>query len=133
MQTKRPPNELAVITHAKALCNYVFAVTEKSPKRFRFSLVSRLQNLGLDVVEHLFRANETFVAIGDAEAAAVRLRLQHQASTSLKMMLYVSEMAHEQGCLTMKQYEQISKQGCDIGNMIGGWINSDKKRFGRTA
>lgn len=133
MSTKRPASELAVITHAKQLCSYVFTVTEKSPKRFRFTLVSRMQNLGLDVVENLFLANETFVASNDCDAAADRLKLQHRASTSLKMMMYVSEMAQEQGCLTMKQYEQIAKQGFDIGNMIGGWINSDKKRFGHTA
>lgn len=133
MQKNRPASELAVITRAKQLCSYVFTVTEKSPKRFRFSLVTRLQNLGLDVVEQLFRANETFVAPGDIDAAKARLKLQHRASTSLKMMLYVSEMAQEQGCLTMKQYEQIAGQGFEIGNMIGGWINSDKKRFGHMA
>lgn len=129
MPTKRTSSELVVITRAKRLCSYVFTVTEKSPKRFRFSLVSRMQNLALDVVEQLFRANETFVPAGDAEATTIRLKLQHQASTSLKMLSYVAEMAQEQGCLTMRQYEQISRQGFDVGNLIGGWINSDKKRF----
>lgn len=33
-------------------------VTHKSPKEFRFSFVSRLQNLVLDVVENIIRANE---------------------------------------------------------------------------
>ncbi len=53
-------SELAVITKAKDLCSYVMTVTEKSPKRFRFTLTSRLQNYALDVIENLFMANETF-------------------------------------------------------------------------
>lgn len=40
-------------------------VTDKSPKRFRFTLVSRLQNYALDVIENLIMANETFVGAGD--------------------------------------------------------------------
>lgn len=126
----RPPSDLAVITKTKQLCLYVMQVTEKSPKRFRFTFVSRMQNLALDVVEDLFRANETFVSKGDETALARRLELQHEASTSLKMLVYVAEMAMGQDCITGKQYEQISKQSFDVGNLIGGWINSDKKRSG---
>lgn len=29
--------ELAVITKAKDLCNYIITVTDKSPKKFRFT------------------------------------------------------------------------------------------------
>lgn len=106
-------SDLAVITRAKRLCSYVMTVTQKSPKAFRFTFVSRLQNLALDVVECLFRANETFVTAGDSAATSRRLELQHQASTSLKMLVYIAEMAAQQGCLLMKQYEQISAQALD--------------------
>ena len=44
-------SELLVITKAKDLCSYIMTITEKSPKRFRFTLVSRLQNYGLDIWE----------------------------------------------------------------------------------
>ena len=127
--TRRPASDLAVLVQAKALCAYVMQVTQKSPKAYRFTFVSRLQNLALDVVENLFRANEVFVCPGDTEALATRLGLQHEASTSLKMLVYVTEMAMTQGCVLMKQYEQVSRQAFDVGNLIGGWINSDRKRF----
>jgi hypothetical protein len=130
MQSGRPPSDLAVITRAKALCSYVMQVTQKSPKAFRFTFTSRLQNLSLDVVEQLFRANEVFLRAGDAQSLARRSALQHEASTSLKMLVYVAEMAAAQGCLLLKQYEEVSKQAFEVGNLIGGWINSDKKRFG---
>jgi len=54
-------SELTVITRAKELCEYIMTVTQKSPKQFRFTFVSRLQNLSLDVIEKLYRANDTFV------------------------------------------------------------------------
>ena len=127
----RPPSELAVISRAKQLCSYVMDATQKSPKAFRFTFVTRMQNLALDVVEQLFRANEVFVAADDAMALDCRRGYQHEASVSLKMLVYVAEMAAAQGALTMKQFEQISKQALDVGNLIGGWINSDKKRFAK--
>ena len=37
--------EMAVFTHAKKLSEYIFVITEKSPKKLRWSIVSRLQNI----------------------------------------------------------------------------------------
>lgn len=123
-------SELAVITKAKDLCSYVMTVTEKSPKRFRFTLTSRLQNYALDVIENLFMANETFVAAGDPRAAAMRLSYQRKAMSTLKLLSYVSELAMRQGCILPKQYELIARQIYDAENMLGAWMNSDRRRFG---
>ena len=38
-------NELTVIMKAKDLCTYIVTITQKSPRQFRFTFVSRLQNL----------------------------------------------------------------------------------------
>ena len=54
-------SELTVITKAKDLCSYVMTVTQKSPKQFRLTFTSRLQNLLLDVIGALHRANDTFL------------------------------------------------------------------------
>lgn len=53
-------SELVVITKAKDLCSYVLTVTQRSPKQFRFTFTSRLQNLCMDVLESLYRANEIY-------------------------------------------------------------------------
>ena len=59
----QPPqqSEMAVFTRAKELSKAVFVVTQDAPKKFRFSLVSRLQDISLAVVGHLYRANEIFI------------------------------------------------------------------------
>ena len=73
--------ELSVITKAKELCSYVMTVTEKSPKRFRFTLVSRMQNYALDVIEDLYIANEIFVPLGRRDQAH-----QQKAQTGLRLL-----------------------------------------------
>lgn len=44
-------DDLYVMTVVKDLTKYIITVTEKSPKKFRFTLVTRLQNKALDAVD----------------------------------------------------------------------------------
>ena len=122
-------SELTVITKVKDLCSYIMTVTQKSPKQFRFTFVSRLQNLSLSVVENLFRANEVYVAKGDVEARRERLAFQRSAMTELKLLGYIALLSLEQGCILSKQYEQISRQLTDCQNLLGAWMNSDRRRL----
>lgn len=122
-------SELSVITIAKDLCSYVMTVTQRSPKHFRYTFVSRLQNLSLDIIEHLYRANDLFISKNDVRNNEKRLEFQHQAMTELKLLAYFSLLAMEQKCILSKQYEQIARQTSDCRNMLGAWITSDKKRL----
>ena len=106
--TGKQESELTVVTKAKELCSYVMLITQKSPKHFRLTFVTRMQNLALDVIEALYRANDTFVAGRNQEALRQRLEHQHKAITSLKLLAYISYLVFEQGCILAKQYEQIS-------------------------
>jgi len=111
------------------LCSYVFTVTQKSPKHFRFTFVSRLQNLALDVVENLFRANDIFVSAEDLTAQKKRLEFQRLAMTDLKLLGYIALLSMEQKCILAKQYEQIAMQLSDCENLLKAWISSDRKRL----
>ena len=122
-------SELAVITKSKDLCSYVMTITQRSPKQVRFTFVSRMQNLSLDVIEYLYRANDTFITKGDTAAWRQRLEFQHKAMTSLKLLSYFSLLALENKCIIQKQFEQISRQSVECMNLLGGWINSDKRRL----
>ena len=126
---ERKQSELTVITKAKDLCAYIMTVTQRSPKQFRFTFVSRLQNLALSVIENLFRANDVFVSRQDVIAQKERLGYQRAAMTDLKLLGYISLLAAEQGCILLKQYEQISRQITDCQNLLGAWMNSDRKRL----
>ena len=124
MITKKQ-SELTVVMKAKELCSYIMTVTQKSPKQFRFTFVTRLQNLALDVIERIYRANEEHLVNG----AKQRIEFQRNALTDLKLLAYIAELAMTQGCLLPKQFEEIAKLTTDCQHLLGAWINSDKKRI----
>lgn len=126
---KGKQSELTIITKAKDLCSYVMTVTQKSPKQFRFTFVSRLQNLSISVIENLFRANDVFATKSDVGTQKERLSFQRNAMTDLKVLGYVALLSREQGCILPKQYEQISRQIADCQNLLGAWMNSDRRRL----
>lgn len=130
MGTNSQAGELVVITKTKDLCSYVFTVTDKSPKRFRFTLVSRLQMYALDTMENLFRANEVYIGNRQKEKAEERLNYQHNALTSLKLLGYMAQLSMEQQCILPKQYEIMTRKISDCQKLTGAWITSDRKRFG---
>lgn len=121
-------SELIVIVKAKELASYVITITEKSPKRFRFTLVSRLQNYSMDIIEELYFANEVFLK--DVEAAELRLKHQRKALTNCRLLSYIAQLSMEQKCILPKQYEQITRRIYDVQNMLGAWMKSDRKRTG---
>ena len=130
MSDRKQQSELSVITKAKDLCSYVFTVTAKSPKRFRFTLVAKLQTYSLAVIENLFLANEVYLGSRLKANAEKRLAYQRRALTSLKLLGYMAQLAMEQQCILPKQYEVMTRKIYDCQNMTGAWINSDRKRFG---
>lgn len=75
------------------------------------------------------RANDVFVRKGELLGMEKRLDLQRQAMTDLKLLGYISMLSMEQGCILAKQYEQIARQVTDCQNLLGAWMNSDRKRL----
>lgn len=114
-------SNLYVFTKAKDLANYIITVTEKSPKKYRFTLVVRIQNYILDAIESIYLANES----RDIEE---RLRYQDKAKTTLSMLDYFCQIAMEQGCIDFHQYEQISKQQAECLLYLGKWKASAIKQ-----
>ena len=121
-------SELSIVTKTKDLANYIITVTEKSPKKFRYVFVGRMQNLALDVIENVYMANDMKLSRDSKVAYKQRISYQHMALTKLKILSYISLIATEQKCILFKQYEIISKLSADCQNMIGAWIISDRKR-----
>lgn len=127
---RKKESELSVIVKAKDLVGYIFIVTDKSPKKFRFTFVSRLQNLSLHIVENLYRANMVYVQNGtDAIHITKRKEYQKDAYVDLKLLGYIALIAREQGCILPKQYEQISIQSTEVTRLLIAWSRSDQNRY----
>ena len=121
MATKK--SDLYVITKVKELTKYVINVTEKSPKKFRFTLVTRLQNYCLDSLEQIVLAN--MLPLADKR----RLERQKSAGRGLELLGYFAMICMECECLLPKQFENISKLQAESLMFLGKWISSDKKRL----
>lgn len=121
--------ELFVISKAKDMGNYIYTITDKSPKKFRFTLVSKLQNLSIDIIENLYRANCVYIRNEKDEQRIIkRQSYQKEAYVSLKMLTYFAWMAREQQCILPKQYEQIAKQVSEVNQLLVAWAKSDQKK-----
>ncbi len=114
-------NELFVMTKTKDLAKYIITITEKSPKKFRFTLIVRLQNYILDAIETIYLANME-------KDISRRLELQYKAKGLLSMLDYFAQLAFEQECILFKQYEQISKMQAESLYYLGKWIASTTKQ-----
>lgn len=115
-------SDLYVVTKVKELTKYVITVTEKSPKKFRFTLVTRLQNYCLDALENIVTAN--MLMAGSNE----RFSLQQEAGRKLEILGYFAMVCLETGCILPNHFENISKLQAEGLLFLGKWIASDKKR-----
>lgn len=120
----RKKSELSVITNAKKLANYVITITEKSPKKFRYSFVLKLHNLCIDLIENLYLSNS--IKLGDER----RRDYQLKSFTTLKLIDSISLMSYESKCILFKQYELISEKVYDCDRLLKTWVLSDDKRIG---
>lgn len=122
----RADSELMVITKAKDIVSYWMLISENAPKKYRFTLISKMQNTGLDVLEDLILANEA--QLGTRE----RYDYQKQAIAKLKVLDALSMIGKQSRCILPKQYEYLSRLIADGIKLTGAWINSDKKRMKST-
>lgn len=107
-------SKLYVFTKAKDLAKYILTVTEKSPVKFRYSLTIRLHNYILDAIECIYFANKS-------DFGEERTALQKKARNLLSTLDYFSGIAYEQGCILLKQYEQISLQIAETIMYLDKW------------
>lgn len=123
-------NELSIMIKSRKLIEYIFTITEKSPKKFRFTIVSRLQDGSLSIIEHLIRANEIYIKDpSQTESYRKRLNYQREAMIDMKVLGYMAMIAREQECILPRQQEQIAQQLSECRKMLWAWMLSDKKRL----
>lgn len=117
--------ELAVFTHAKKLSEYIFVITEKSPKKLRWSIVSRLQNCSVQIIEDLYRAN--------FERAQSRLEFQKKAAVNLTLLNFFADAAKKMQAINMHQLSVIALNIEETRKLLMGWARSTKKQMEETA
>lgn len=119
--------ELKVILKAKELAKHTLIITSNAnryPKKFRFSLVDKMQNKSLEIYEKLHEANRTDLKHFKRE----RQELQTKAITYCDQLLYYIELSHELNIINEKSMEYWSKMVCDVKHLTIAWRTTDSKR-----
>ncbi len=120
-------NELQVIIKAKELAKHTLVITSNAnryPKKYRFSLVDKMQNKALNIYETLYEANRTDIRDFKRE----RLELQTKALTYCDELLFYIELSYELHIINDKSMEYWSKMVSDIKHMTIAWRTKDRKR-----
>ena len=119
--------ELRVILKAKELAKHTLIITSncnRYPKKYRFSLVDKMQNKALEIYEHLYEANRTDLRLYPKE----RSELQTKAITKCDELLFYIELSMELNIINNKSTEYWSKMVSDIKLMAIAWRTKDKER-----
>ena len=119
--------ELQVIIKAKELAKHTLILTSNAnryPKKYRFSLVDKMQNKCLEIYESLYEANRTDLR----DYKRDRLELQTKAITYCDEMLYYIELSCELNIISSKSMEYWSKMVTDIKHMTISWRTKDRNR-----
>lgn len=120
-------NDLKVILKAKELAEHTLRVTSncnRYPKKYRFSLVDKMQNKSLEIYEYLHEANRTDLR----EYARERSELQTKAITHCDELLFYIELSYKLNIINDKSMGYWSKMVTDIKHMAIAWRSKDKKR-----
>jgi hypothetical protein len=117
-----PPRdrEMAVFTHAKKLSEYIFVITEKSPVKYRWNIVSRLLDTSVEIIEDLYRANY--------ERGEDRVVWQKKAMTALNLLDFYADTAQKKQAITFRQMTIIARQISEVKKLLGGWVRSTKQK-----
>lgn len=120
-------NDLKVIVKAKELAVHSFKLTSNAnryPKKYRHSLVDRIQNRSMDVYEYLLEANR----IDNGTNKRERCETITKAITTCDIMLFLIELSMMLDLLNDKSAEYWSKMVRDVKYMAIAWRTSEKKR-----
>ena len=119
--------ELQVILKSKELAKHTLRLTSnpnRYPKKYRFSLVDKMQNKSLEIYESLYEANRTDIKSYKRE----RLELQTKAITYCDELLFYIELSYELNIINIKSMEYWSKMVSDIKHMSIAWRSKDRER-----
>lgn len=103
----------------------LYSYTQIFPKKDRFALGQKCENLTLDLLESLFVAN--------SKADDKKLPYLYDIDIRLKILQTFVRIINDAHAVEAKDYLLMSSALEEIGRMLGGWIKSLKPEKGNPA
>lgn len=113
-----PEADLTVFIRHTEFVEWLFPHTEKFPRRARFTIALRLENLALDIIEDLI----------EARYQSDKIHILRRINLRLEKIRILLRLAHGFRYLSTKSYEFGVRSLNEIGGMIGNWIKQQTKK-----
>ncbi|MBT3196080.1 MAG: diversity-generating retroelement protein Avd [Gammaproteobacteria bacterium] len=95
---------------------WLLPVTERFPKRVRFSFSERINQLALDIVEDLV----------EARYSNNKREILRRANLRLEKLRVLLRISNKQKFLDYKRYEYAMQEINQVGKMLGGWLKQQQ-------
>jgi len=129
---KEKQKEIEVFTKAKKLCEYVFQITKKAPKEYRWNLIDKILNASLELVQILYEANDTYDDRYEKKPNEIhvgsREKKQREADTKLKLIGWLSMLGNEMQVFNNHQTEYLGKLTLETRQCLWKWIKGVKEK-----
>ena len=109
--------EIPVILKWMEFLDWFVDVSVKFPRKVRWSLTTRIEDHGFDILECLVTAKYE-------SGASKKMSILREANLKLDLMRLLLRHAHRKQYVSGKAYERSSRDMNEVGQMIGGWFKS---------
>ncbi len=100
-----------VFARWEVLVGWLLERTARFPRRVRFTLTQRIDNLALDVFEGLIEARYT----------RQRADILQRINLDLEKLRLLLRLCHSQGFLDHRAFAHVMESIDEVGRMVGGW------------
>lgn len=108
--------EMPIFVKWHEFLKWLFPLLDKIPKKARFSITNRLQNLSLDIMELLI----------EARYSKNKLHFLKESNLKLEKMRILIRLCYELKFISQNQYEYSFLRINEIGKMLGGWLKQQR-------
>ena len=109
--------ELMIYKQYLELMYYTLNIVMKYPKSERLSLVNDIKITTYEGIRKIITANKLF-------NKSDRLKVLNELDIDLKMLKVFIRLSYRYKYINKRNYAVWSKKITNIGNLLGGWINS---------
>lgn len=126
----RSSGDYDIIEKAKELVGYTLRITsnEKNfPKRYRYSVVNKIQEKILDILDNLVMAYELYP--NSKTEFDKRILHQKEARAGLRSLMLMIEVAANTFDIKASTFAFWTDKATELKDHVSGWIKADVKRF----
>lgn len=113
-----PDATLPILVHWEKTLRDLLGRTQKLPKRIRFTLTIRIDNLALDIYEGLV----------EARYSRDKARTLEKVNLNLDKLRLLLRLCHDERYLDRRGFEHVARNLEEAGRMLGGWRKERARR-----